>query len=1137
MARNIKCTLRFISHRDRAEQFCQYIAYIVSQCSGSWIHIITLCALARTKHAMLHLIGIAHSSAKITITYRAPIGYNVLINDVYVPCAMLAELVARICIIYRTDRADAFESKEKKKKRKKKNRNKWRRIIRAVGRVLDAIARTLGGGGGFGYVYESFLLLITFVFLIDSVTRIEENRRRSSLACDRLCELRIAVVLFIRQREQKIDWLLTEAAKNMKSDEAKSFIEFVARSGYKVKPKVSKNGKQSSRRTTPLHHLCRRDSWPFSANLPVVANWLFDIYDGIDVNYTDKSKLTHFHVACKFGRTGVVKKFLELGQDPNLIWPEEKRSPLHLAMERRQREVAELLLRAGADPNSVDNDGMTPLITICEYHGDVDLARMLFELSDKKYRVPVDHLDEYKNTPLHLALNYDYTELALFLLIMGADPNLADGADGNNGLHHVCKMGEGNDGLADMIFGNDGYKPLPINAQNDKGNTPLHLAVKSGASNMVEVLLRHGADSNATNKKGMTPLHLLCKKYDDPTMLNLFLRVNDELGRPVLIDALDNKGATPLVWALGRDNIHSAEVLLRRGANPSLGTPLNRICYYYDEHWVELFFELIDARNQVVDINARDSEGDTPLHVAVYCGNRNSTELLLRRGGDPNLVNNKGMTALHLICKRSDDDDLAERFFAVNDEIGQRVLVDARDNLGNTPLHLALSRGHRNLVGLLLRRGASTGATSPLHVICKRYQDDGLAKMYIDINKELDRLVLVDARDELGRTPLQLALTSLLPDAIDALLANGAALPSAFPTVDDFRQRFNPEYNENYVKLRIASGILVVIECLCKHGYEMDRTDALKIMKLFADFGLSEKSTSLEKYWFDDETFADKSKETMVMPSLSLYDLIQLSSKEAAKRVAPADYFKFACSMKWYRFTEEHGEVCVLHLCEKLSRRFFLGWALECFMELIHYRLPVLCCDMIIQNLNNQDLSLIAIANARTTNKTGLCTDARAQRKCATRARAIAPYNAVAAAAGLSDREARMSLHTTESPRAKIRREQAFRSVLAARRRKMVRQRTGGAAAAAAAASAATGMMQQEASNSSHSKYSSSAAVRMSQRRRQTKKPTTLAAAARDDLLEMQETQNGVYLTVPEQQHLINDTSSPEIVIRTLATK
>ncbi|CAB0043911.1 unnamed protein product [Trichogramma brassicae] len=186
---------------------------------------------------------------------------------------------------------------------------------------------------------------------------------------------------------KEIDWLLTEAAKIMKYDEAKSFIEFVARSGYKVKPKVSKNGKQSSRRTTPLHHLCRRDSWPFSTNLPVVANWLFDIYDGIDVNYTDKSKLTHFHVACKFGRTGVVKKFLELGQDPNLIWPEEKRSPLHLAMKHRQREVSELLLRAGADPNSVDNDGMTPLIAICEYHGDVDLARMLFEFSDKKYRV------------------------------------------------------------------------------------------------------------------------------------------------------------------------------------------------------------------------------------------------------------------------------------------------------------------------------------------------------------------------------------------------------------------------------------------------------------------------------------------------------------------------------------------------------------------------------------------------------------------------------------------------------------------------------------------------------------------------------------------------------------------------------
>ncbi|KAL7301681.1 hypothetical protein TKK_0005682 [Trichogramma kaykai] len=94
----------------------------------------------------------------------------------------------------------------------------------------------------------------------------------------------------------------------------------------------------------------------------------------------------------------------------------------------------------------------------------------------------------------------------------------------------------------------------------------------------------------------------------------------------------------------------------------------------------------------------------------------------------------------------------------------------------------------------------------------------------------------------------------------------------------------------------------------------------------------------------------------MVMPDLSLYDLIQLSPTKAAKRVAPADYFKFACSMKWSKFTEEHEEACFVHLCEKLFRRFFLDCALECFMELVHYRLPVLCCDMIIENLNNQDL-------------------------------------------------------------------------------------------------------------------------------------------------------------------------------------
>uniref|UniRef100_A0ABD2XCF0 Uncharacterized protein n=1 Tax=Trichogramma kaykai TaxID=54128 RepID=A0ABD2XCF0_9HYME len=78
---------------------------------------------------------------------------------------------------------------------------------------------------------------------------------------------------------------------------------------------------------------------------------MFRLYDSYDVNYRDKSGLTHFHVACKYGCQEMVEKFLEAGQDPNVVWRETGDSPLHLAVEHYQPRVISSLLSRGADPS------------------------------------------------------------------------------------------------------------------------------------------------------------------------------------------------------------------------------------------------------------------------------------------------------------------------------------------------------------------------------------------------------------------------------------------------------------------------------------------------------------------------------------------------------------------------------------------------------------------------------------------------------------------------------------------------------------------------------------------------------------------------------------------------------------------
>uniref|UniRef100_A0ABD2VSU2 Uncharacterized protein n=1 Tax=Trichogramma kaykai TaxID=54128 RepID=A0ABD2VSU2_9HYME len=79
------------------------------------------------------------------------------------------------------------------------------------------------------------------------------------------------------------------------------------------------------------------------------------------------------------------------------------------------------------------------------------------------------------------------------------------------------------------------------------------------------------------------------------------------------------------------------------------------------------------------------------------------------------------------------------------------VKVDAQDNLGNTPLHLALLNGNPSAVKFLLVRGvclnlANEKGETPLHIICKRAKNSNvIANEIFAIARKKRWLVLVDA--------------------------------------------------------------------------------------------------------------------------------------------------------------------------------------------------------------------------------------------------------------------------------------------------------------------------------------------------------------------------------------------------------
>ncbi|XP_023316496.1 homeobox protein Wariai-like [Trichogramma pretiosum] len=368
-------------------------------------------------------------------------------------------------------------------------------------------------------------------------------------------------------RPEEIELLLAESVEFDPSFKASAFIKFLIRTGYKDEAKVAdKDG--DNVRVTAVHHAARRGFM----HRNYLINDLFVIYDRFDVNYSDENGYTHFHVACESGCDYVVKKFLELGQDPDCCLARNNKSsividpPLHMALVNGCSKVVELLLRHGADPNLAVGDGSAPLHLVCRKANQASVfAKMLLEIDD----VRVDAQDKLGNTPFHLALRYGNKKLFEPLLRRMSDPNLAD-VEGLTPLHIICQKFNNDDHLRLFFRMNDDYeRSVRVNAQDSSGNTPLHLALSDGRMSVSKLLMARGADPNVANGDGVTPLHLICQKDDSDSLMETLYEICDEAERKVQANAWDNANRTPLQWAVARLLPKTVGLLLDRGADLS----------------------------------------------------------------------------------------------------------------------------------------------------------------------------------------------------------------------------------------------------------------------------------------------------------------------------------------------------------------------------------------------------------------------------------------------------------------------------------------------------------------------------------------------------------------------------------------
>lgn len=189
------------------------------------------------------------------------------------------------------------------------------------------------------------------------------------------------------------------------------------------------------------------------------------------------------------------------------------------------------------------------------------------------------------------------------------------------------------------------------------------------------------------------------------------------------------------------------------------------------EGWTQLLCKLIMHTPNPDLLDLRNDLGQTALHVAALCGRFDEARLLLVAGATVDARDQAGCTPLHVACRRGDVRVTSDLLSPVTQEeadflkLRYPVAVDNRQldvgrlllqrtHAGDTALHLAVRSGSKALVEELLRHTADPnvqerycGAT-PLHLACRLERPD-LAECLLATGR-----VRVNAEDYGRRTPL-----------------------------------------------------------------------------------------------------------------------------------------------------------------------------------------------------------------------------------------------------------------------------------------------------------------------------------------------------------------------------------------------
>lgn len=335
---------------------------------------------------------------------------------------------------------------------------------------------------------------------------------------------------------------------------------------------------------------------------------------------------------------------------------------------------------------------------------------------------------------------------------------------------------------------------------DQEGRTPLHLAAIGGSTNMIRFLL--GKDvSNAQPRRKDIPNMIDLQDMNLQTPLIIASRMGNIEATRLLIESrsnlaiYDGAGKTALHYAV----LNCPEVIADFAAQDSVHihddvgcTPLHIAARSSN---VETTLILVSAFCHLATvINAQDGQMKTPLHYAAGNGHKEVVEFLLQYEASPEiraaaaeLAATRGHLATVKVfiaaAKEKIGEKIGERLLKAASGAGQLLVVlyllhnklaspDGEELPGPRPLSLAASKGHNEVVHILLRYKAAVDIEdadrqTALHHVAKS------GSCYI-VDVLLDHQANVNAADIHRNTPLHIAARAGRVNVVELLLKRDA---------------------------------------------------------------------------------------------------------------------------------------------------------------------------------------------------------------------------------------------------------------------------------------------------------------------------------------------------------------------------